>query len=81
MQASHTDSGIGLVGIARSCRFADARAASTERDIDDARRLLHMGAGPSFTQVQVATDDVGRVLPIRDGREIKRRFMDALTKA
>jgi thiamine pyrophosphate-dependent acetolactate synthase large subunit-like protein len=81
MQASHTDAGIDLIGIARSCRFADARAALTETDIDDTRRLLHAGKAPSFVQVQVATDDVARVLPIRDGREIKRRFMEALTKA
>ena len=81
MQASHTASGIDLIGIAKSCRFAEARAALTERDVDDTRRLLHAGRGPSFVQVQVATDDVARVLPIRDGHEIKRRFMDALTKA
>ena len=47
--------------------------------VDDTRRLLHTGRGPSFTQVQVKTDDVSRVLPIRDGHEIKRRFMAALT--
>jgi thiamine pyrophosphate-dependent acetolactate synthase large subunit-like protein len=81
MQASHTDAGIDLIGIARSCRFAESRAALTERDIDETRRLLHAGKAPSFIQVQVATDDVARVLPIRDGREIKRRFMNALTKA
>jgi len=78
MQASHTDSGIDLIGMAKACRFADARAAHTESDIDDTRRLLHSGRGPSFTQVHVKTDDVPRVLPIRDGHEIKRRFMAAL---
>jgi thiamine pyrophosphate-dependent acetolactate synthase large subunit-like protein len=79
MQASHTDAGIDLIGIARACRFADTRAAVTDREVDDTRRLLHAGKGPSFTQVQVKTDDVPRVLPIRDGHEIKRRFMEALT--
>jgi hypothetical protein len=34
--------------------------------------------GPSFTQVHVKTNDVPRVLPIRDGHEIKRRFMTTL---
>jgi thiamine pyrophosphate-dependent acetolactate synthase large subunit-like protein len=81
MQASHTDSGIDLIGIAKSCRFADARAALTDRDVDDTRLLLHAGKGPSFTQVQVKTDDVPRVLPIRDGHEIKCRFMDALANS
>jgi hypothetical protein len=28
----------------------------------------------------VKTDDVPRVLPTRDGKEIKRRFMDALAQ-
>ena len=77
MQASHTDAGIDLIGIATSCRFAVARAADMERDVDDTRRLLHTGKGPSFTQIHVGTDDVARVLPIRDGQEIKRRFMEA----
>ena len=80
MQASHTDSGIDLIGIARACRFADARAISEEEDIDETRRLLHAGHGPFFAQVLVKTDDVPRVLPIRDGHEIRRRFMTALAK-
>ena len=78
MQASHTNAGIDLIGIAKSCRFGDARAADTDRAVDATRRLLHTGTGPSFTQIHVATDDVARVLPIRDGHEIKRRFMAAL---
>jgi hypothetical protein len=81
MQASHTDTGIDLIGIAKACRFADARAADTDRDVDDTRCLLHTGNGPFFAQVHVKTDDVPRVLPIRDGEKIKRRFMAALAKA
>jgi hypothetical protein len=42
---------------------------------------LRAGKAPSFTQVHVKTDDVPRVLPIRDGHEIKRRFMAALAKS
>jgi thiamine pyrophosphate-dependent acetolactate synthase large subunit-like protein len=78
MQASHTDAGINLIGIARACRFNDTRAISEEEDLEDLRRLLHEDKGPFFAQIQVATDDVPRVLPIRDGVEIKRRFMAAL---
>ena len=78
MQASHTDAGIDLIGIAKSCRFAEARAATTDREVDDTRRLLHAGKGPLFVQIHVKTDDVPRVLPIRDGHEIKRRFTEAL---
>jgi len=79
MQASHTDAGINLIGIARACRFVDTRAISEEEDIEETRRLLHTHQGPFFAQVQVKTDDVSRVLPIRDGHEIKCRFMAALT--
>jgi len=81
MQASHTAAGIDLIGIAKSCRFAEARAATTDREVDDTRRLLHAGKGPLFVQIHVKTDDVPRVLPIRDGHEIKRRFMEALTNS
>jgi thiamine pyrophosphate-dependent acetolactate synthase large subunit-like protein len=78
MQASHTDAGIDLIGIAKACRFAEARAALNDRDVDETRRLLHVRNGPVFVQVHVKTDDVPRVLPIRDGKEIARRFMAAL---
>jgi thiamine pyrophosphate-dependent acetolactate synthase large subunit-like protein len=78
MQASHTAAGIDLIGIAKACRFADSRAAKIDRDVDDTLRLLHAGKGPLFTQIHVKTDDVPRVLPIRDGHEIKRRFIEAL---
>lgn len=80
MQASHTDAGINLIGIAQACRFSDARTISEEEDLDELRRLIHTDEGPFFAQVQVKTDDVPRVLPIRDGREIKRRFMEALAR-
>jgi thiamine pyrophosphate-dependent acetolactate synthase large subunit-like protein len=78
MQASHTDAGIDLIGIAKACRFAEARAARNDPDVDETRRLLHAEKGPVFVQIHVKTDDVPRVLPIRDGKEIKRRFMTAL---
>jgi hypothetical protein len=78
MQASHTAAGIDLIGIAKACRFADTSAAKTDREVDDTRRLLHAGKGPLFVQIHVKTDDVPRVLPIRDGHEIKRRFIEAL---
>src|SRR6185503_2341385 len=45
MQASHTDAGIDLIAIAKACRFSDARAAHTDLDIDDTRRLLHASHG------------------------------------
>jgi len=80
MQASHTDAGIDLVGIAEACLFNNTLSVDQENEIDTARRLIHSGKGPMFINVQVKTDDVPRVLPTRDGKDIKRRFMDALAQ-
>jgi len=80
MQASHTNSGIDLVGIAKSCRFADTRVVTTENNLEEARALLHRGEGPIFLQAQVKAEEVPRVLPSRDGTQIKLRFMQAVAK-
>jgi thiamine pyrophosphate-dependent acetolactate synthase large subunit-like protein len=78
MQASHTRSGIDLAGIARACNFADARFVSKMSEADDVRRLLHSGRGPILAQARIGNEDVPRVLPSRDGHEIKLRFLQAL---
>ena len=80
MQASHTNCGIELTKIAAACRFSDVRAVSTPGELDGARRLLHSGTGPVFIQAQVEADNHPRVLPSRDGNEIRFRFMQALAK-
>jgi thiamine pyrophosphate-dependent acetolactate synthase large subunit-like protein len=80
MQASHTESGIDLVGIAKACRFAQARAIDSPEHVDDARRLLHSGEGPIFIQARVDAGEAPRVIPLRDGNEIKFRFMQAMAK-
>ena len=80
MQASHTHYGIDMVGIAKACRFAEARAISLESELAAARRLLHSGKGPSFIQAQVRQEEIQRVLPSRDGNEIKFRFLQAVAK-
>ena len=78
MQASHTHSGIDLAGIAKACRSRTVMSVATEQDIDAARRLLRSGAGPALVHVRVGTEDAPRVLPSRDGQELKLRFMQAL---
>jgi thiamine pyrophosphate-dependent acetolactate synthase large subunit-like protein len=80
MQASHTQHGIDMVGIAKACRFAQVRAIAQESELEAARPLLHSGKGPVFIQAQVKSEDVPRVLPSRDGNEIKFRFMQAVAK-
>ena len=78
MQASHTNSGIDLVGVALACRFKQARAISADHEVEAARRLLHAADGPLFIQAQVEAENLPRVLPTRDGNENRLRFMQAL---
>jgi thiamine pyrophosphate-dependent acetolactate synthase large subunit-like protein len=80
MQASHTQYGIDMIGVAKACRFAEARAISQESEFAAARHLLHTAPGPVFIQAQVRQEEVARVLPSRDGNEIKLRFQQAVAK-
>ena len=80
MQASHTHYGIDVIGVAKACRFAETRILSQESDLAGARHLLHAGRGPVFIQAEVRQEEIQRVLPSRDGNEIKLRFVDAVAK-
>jgi thiamine pyrophosphate-dependent acetolactate synthase large subunit-like protein len=78
MQASATKAGIDLAATALACRFRQARTVSRPEEAKAVRDLLHTGEGPILVSARISSDDVPRVLPIRDGHAIKRRFMDAL---
>lgn len=78
MQASHTQAGIDLVAMARACRFRDARRVGDIAEAGAVRDLLHKAAGPVLVQAMIARDEVPRVLPTRDGHEIRLRFMATL---
>jgi thiamine pyrophosphate-dependent acetolactate synthase large subunit-like protein len=78
MQASHTNSGIDLGAIAKACRFTQVCSVSTAGDLDAARNLLHSGTGPAFITAHIEANNLERVLPSRDGNEIKLRFIQAL---
>ncbi len=78
MQASHTASGVDLTAIAKACGFANTLYVDSESGIAAARAALHGGKGPVFIQIRVEAVDEPRVLPLRDGAEIKFRFMQAL---
>jgi hypothetical protein len=80
MQASHTDWGIDLAGIASACRFCVARSISLPSELDEAYWLLRRNEGPVFVQAFVESEAVPRVLPTRDGNEIRLRFAHALAK-
>jgi thiamine pyrophosphate-dependent acetolactate synthase large subunit-like protein len=81
MQPSHTNAGVDLVAIALACRFKHGRAISEFEEAAEVRDLLHVGEGPIFVSARIGSEDVPRVLPLRDGHAIKRRFIDALNTA
>ena len=81
MQASHTSAGVDLVGIARSCGFTEARLVSNIADAADVRDMLHRAAGPLFIQAKIRRDDVPRVLPTRDGHEMRLRLAKELSNS
>ena len=81
MQPSHTKSGVDLPAMALACRFTQARAVSRIEDAADVRVLLHEGEGPILVSARISEEDVPRVLPLRDGRAIKQRFIEALNAA
>ncbi len=74
MQSSHTDRGISLAGIARACGFVWAADLTDMDAVETLRERLHTGHGPSLASVQIAPDSPERVLPPRDGVELKNRF-------
>ncbi len=80
MQASHTSSGVNLVAIARSCAFKESRLVSDITEAPSVRDALHRAQGPVFIQAKISRDDVPRVLPTRDGHEMRLRLASALAK-
>ncbi|MBO0759020.1 MAG: aldehyde dehydrogenase [Bradyrhizobiaceae bacterium] len=78
MQPSHTKAGVDLVAIAKACRFPRAELVTDLKRAVEIRPLLHSPQGPNFIQAVVHAEEISRILPIRDGHEIKHRFMQAL---
>ena len=78
MQASHTSAGVDLVAVARACGFGESRPTMNMSDATALRDLLHHARGPVFIQAKIRRDDVPRVLPTRDGHEMRLRLARAL---
>jgi thiamine pyrophosphate-dependent acetolactate synthase large subunit-like protein len=81
MQPSHTKAGIDLVAMAKACRFRHTTSVSDISGVPDIRASLQTGQGPILVHALVSTEKLPRVMPSRDGHEIKQRFMQALTKS
>jgi thiamine pyrophosphate-dependent acetolactate synthase large subunit-like protein len=79
MQASHTDHGVSLCGVARSCGIEGVYDASDRQALADFARLLRSpGDRTLFARIAIHADEPPRVLPSRDGVLLKNRFRRAL---
>ncbi len=78
MQESHTARNADLVAAARACGFEttfdvadEAALAAFASELVSFRRLI-------FARVRIAASDPPRVLPLREGTELKTRFRRAI---
>jgi len=78
MQASHTHAGIDLVGIAKASRFTQALTITQMSEVANVRKLIHKEQGPHLIRALIKNEDVPRVLPSRDGVDVKLKFQRAL---
>ena len=74
MQPSATSAGVDLAAAAAACRLRVEAVDDLSRAAE-LRALLHSGEGPLFIHARVDADDQKRIIPSRDGRAIKQRFM------
>jgi thiamine pyrophosphate-dependent acetolactate synthase large subunit-like protein len=78
-QASHTAATVDLVGVARACGIADARAIATLADVEAfAHGLQNVSSGPRFANVKIDSANLERVLSNRDGSFILSRIRGSL---
>ena len=78
-QASHTAATVDLVGVARSCGIADARAIATTTDVEAfAQGLQDVSSGPRFASIKIDSANLERVLSSRDGSFILTRIRGSL---
>ena len=79
MQRSHTDHGVSLCGVARSCGIESVYDISDRAALDEFARLLRaQGERTLFARVAIHAEEPPRVLPSRDGVFLKNRFRRAI---
>src|SRR5437868_7592338 len=78
MQRSHTDAGVSLCGVARSCGIEAVFDITDQAGLAEfADRLRHLDQ-IIFARIAIHADEPPRVLPSRDGVFLKNRFRQAL---
>lgn len=78
MQASHTDKGVDLVGVAKSCGIKRAFDVEDQGALETLAGELVALNETLFARVRIAADEPQRVLPSKDGVELKLRFRKAV---
>jgi thiamine pyrophosphate-dependent acetolactate synthase large subunit-like protein len=78
-QASHTAATVDLIGVARACGIADARAIATMADIETfTPSMQDVSSGPRFANIKIDSANLERVLSSRDGQFTVTRIRGAL---
>ncbi len=81
MQASHTQGGVDLVSVAKSCGFDRVLDVADDAGLTELAGLLANYEGTLFARVPIAADDPPRALPEKDGVIIKDRVRAAAAAA
>ncbi len=81
MQASHTDKGVDLVGVAKACGIRATYEVSDEAGLTTLAGALAGLSETLFARVRIKADEPTRVLPSKDGVELKLRFRKAVAAA
>jgi thiamine pyrophosphate-dependent acetolactate synthase large subunit-like protein len=79
-QASHTQSGVDLCGVARASGIGRVLEVSDEAGLRELASLLADPGGTLFARVPITPDDPGRALPEKDGVIIKDRVRKAVER-
>jgi phosphonopyruvate decarboxylase len=78
MQPSHTQNGVDLIRVAGACGIATCLDVRDETGLTDLASRLKNLRETLFARVLISADEPPRVLPLRDGAELKSRFRAAL---
>lgn len=77
-QASHAGAGVDLAAVARACGIPRVLDVADEPELTRLAGLLGTADGTLFARVRIGAEEVPRVLPTRDGVELKLRFRRAV---
>jgi len=78
MQRSHSSLGLNLAAVAKGCGIEDAFIVRDIAGVEGVAQRVNARAGISFAQVIVASEELPRALPPRDGVYLKNRVRDHL---